>query len=270
MGKFIFLSLCAFFNGNPILNAQAEAPVLPSKGICAHRGAVEFYPENTISAFKEALRLGAQMIEFDVQLTKDNKLVVIHDSSLDRTTNGVGPVNGLTLAEIKKFDAGSWKSEKFSGEKVPTMKEVLRIMPHNVWLNIHLKGNRKLGVEVAKLIVSENRMPQSVVACERKAAKGVQSVNTNIALCYMERLNSRTDYIEETIKKGYAFVQLKKSRNNEAFIEDVERLKKHGIQINYVQADTGEEMTKLFNLGVDFILTDRLTELLDAFDELRR
>ncbi|MCG2462206.1 hypothetical protein K8352_15710 [Flavobacteriaceae bacterium F89] len=267
MGKYIFLSLCAFLLGQPVLNAQSEVPVLPTKGICAHRGAVEHFPENTIPAFEEAIRLGAQMIEFDVQLTKDNKLVVIHDRTLDRTTNGVGPVNGSTLAEIIKLDAGSWKSDKFSGEKVPTLQEVLRIMPKNVWLNIHLKGNRRLGVEVAQVVVSENRIPQSVIACERKAAQGVQNVSTEIAICNMERLNSRTDYIDETIKKGYAFIQLKKSRNNGAFRSDIERLKKQGIHINYVQADTGVEMAELFDLGVNFILTDHLTELMDAFGE---
>ena len=269
MGNYIFLSLCVFLIGNPILSAQSEVPILPSKGICAHRGAVEHYPENTIPAFNEAIRLGAQMIEFDVQLTKDNQLVVIHDSSVDRTTNGVGPVNGMTLAELQKLNAGSWKSSKFSGVTIPTMREVLRIMPNNIWLNIHLKGNRELGVEVAKLIVSENRMPQSVVACESKAAQGVQSVNTDIAICNMERLGSRTAYIDETIKKGYPFIQLKKSRNNDDFASDIERLKKQGIHINYVQADTGKEMAELFDLGVDFILTDHLTELLDAFKGMR-
>ena len=65
MGNYIFLSFCVFLIGNPILSAQSEVPILPSKGICAHRGAVEHYPENTIPAFNEAIRLGAQMIEFD-------------------------------------------------------------------------------------------------------------------------------------------------------------------------------------------------------------
>lgn len=270
MGKYFILSFCTFLLGKPVLNAQSEVPVLPTKGICAHRGAVEHFPENTIPAFREAIRLGAQMIEFDVQLTKDNELVVIHDSSVDRTTNGFGPVSSFTLAEIRKLDAGSWRSGKFSGEKIPTLQEVLRIMPNNIWLNIHLKGNRELGVETAKLIVSENRLQQSVVACEREAAQGVQSVSPDLAICNMERLDSRTAYVEETIKKGYAFIQLKKSRNDDALKSDIARLKKHGILINYVQADTGKEMAELFDLGVDFILTDHLTELMDTFGELRR
>ena len=112
---------------------------MPLKGICAHRGAMETYPENTLAAFKEAIRLGAHMVEFDVRITKDNELVIMHDKSVDRTTDGKELIIDLTLVEIKKLDAGSWKSAKFNGEKVPTLKETLSVFPKNIWLNIHLK-----------------------------------------------------------------------------------------------------------------------------------
>jgi len=79
---------------------------LPERGLCAHRGAMETHPENTITAFREAIKAGVHMIEFDVQLSKDKKLAVIHDATVDRTTNGTGKVSELTLAEIRKLDAG--------------------------------------------------------------------------------------------------------------------------------------------------------------------
>ena len=85
--------------------SAAEGPStgveMPSRGICAHRGASDTHPENTLAAFREAIRLGAHMIEFDVALTKDDQLVLMHDSTLDRTTNGKGPVSGFTLNELK-------------------------------------------------------------------------------------------------------------------------------------------------------------------------
>ncbi|NNE75628.1 MAG: glycerophosphodiester phosphodiesterase, partial [Pricia sp.] len=118
-----------------------------------------------MAAFREAIRLGAHMIEFDVQMTKDGELVIMHDASVDRTTNGSGLVRKLTLEEIKTLEAGAWKSEKFRGEKVPTLEEVLRIMPDTIWLNIHLKGSKKLGRETAKKVISENRMHQAIIAC---------------------------------------------------------------------------------------------------------
>jgi glycerophosphoryl diester phosphodiesterase len=78
---------------------------MPSRGICAHRGASDTHPENTLAAFREAIRLGVHMIEFDVALSKDGQLVLMHDTTVDRTTDGDGPVSELTLAELKKLDA---------------------------------------------------------------------------------------------------------------------------------------------------------------------
>lgn len=241
---------------------------MPSKGICAHRGAMDTHPENTLSAFKEAIRLGAQMIEFDVQLSKNNKLVIIHDTLVDRTTNGSGLVKDLKLRKIRRLDAGSWKSEEFANEKIPTLKEVLQIMPQNIWLNIHLKGNKKLGRKTAKLILSEDRARQAIIACEEEAALGVRTVNKDLMICNMERLNKRSAYINETIQKEYTFIQLKKSRDDDYLTSDVLKLKKRNIRINYFHADTKEEVSTLFELGVDFILTNHLSEMLDAFSKL--
>ena len=113
---------------------------MPTKGICAHRGASVSHPENTLAAFKEAIRLGAHMIELDLALSKDDAIVVLHDSTLDRTTNGKGLVSDWSLKELKTLDAGSFKATHFKGERIPTFQEVLAIMPENIWLNVHLKG----------------------------------------------------------------------------------------------------------------------------------
>jgi len=246
---------------------QSEAlPIMPTQGICAHRGAMQSHPENTVTAFKEAIRLGAQMIEFDVRLTKDNELIIMHDETVDRTTNGSGFVNELTLSEIRKLDAGSWKSKEFAGEKVPTLKEALQIMPPTIWLNIHLKGNKKLGIETAKLVLSEKRVHQAVIACEKQSAKGVRKVDPEIKICNMGRLSSRSKYIEATKKWGYPFIQLKKSRENGSLKKDVDELKKNDIRINYVQANAAKEISELLDLGVDFIFTDDLAPMVRAFD----
>ncbi|MGB5553929.1 MAG: glycerophosphodiester phosphodiesterase family protein [Flavobacteriaceae bacterium] len=247
--------------------AKTKNNGMPEKGICAHRGAKETHPENTLSAFKEAIRLGAQMIEFDVQLSKDGELVIMHDSSVDRTTNGTGQVSELTLAELQLLDAGAWKSSEFKGEKIPTLKETLQGMPKNIWLNIHLKGNEALGRKTAELVLAENRAHQAIIACEKEAATGVRSVSPSLLICNMERLASRQEYLMETIEKNYPFIQLKKSRDDISFQEDIQTLKKHKIKINYVQADAPEEIGILLALGIDFILTDHLAVMLEAFAE---
>ena len=93
--------------------------------LIAHRGGAAEAPENTLGAFRRALDLGIRWFELDVQMTKDGALVVIHDETVDRTTNGTGPVSSFTFEEIRKLDAGSRFSPDFAGEKIPTLREVL-------------------------------------------------------------------------------------------------------------------------------------------------
>ncbi len=241
---------------------------MPTRGICAHRGALENHPENTILAFQEAIRLGAQMIEFDVRMTKDNKLVIMHDKTVDRTTNGTGLVSEFTLKEIKKLDAGSWKSQQFAGEKIPTFKETLEIMPPNIWLNIHIKGGKKLGKATAKVLNSSGRIHQGVIACESDAARGVKKVNRDILICNMERQGNRVEYVDETIQGDYPFIQLLKKRNDTNLLNDIIRLKTNHVKINYYFGDTSEEVKELFEMGVDFILTNKLAKMLEVADSV--
>lgn len=266
------ISLVVLFMYSTLVFSQVtveshEQDSLPEKGICAHRGANETHPENTLVAFEEAIRLGAQMIEFDVQLTKDNQLVIMHDDKVNRTTNGHGYVSNLTLDKIKKFDAGKWKSRKFKGEKVPTLKEALDIMPKNIWLNIHLKGNERLGAATAEAVIAANRIHQAVIACENEAAKGVKSINSSIMMCNMERLATRTDYIDGTIENGFAFLQIKSSRDDKNILTDLKKLKENGIKVNYFHSEEETEVKELLEAGVNFILTDHLVDMLNAFSK---
>lgn len=115
----------------------------PSSGsmlTIAHRGASAFAPENTIAAFDKAIDLNVDFIELDVQMTKDQHLVVIHDLTVNRTTNGTGAIKNLTLQEIKELDAGSWFSKTFQSEKIPTIDEVLERYRGKTGLLIDLKS----------------------------------------------------------------------------------------------------------------------------------
>lgn len=113
--------------------------------VIAHRGSRGTHPENTLPAFQEALQVKADGIELDVHLTKDQELVVIHDETVDRTTNGYGEIQELTLTEIKELDAGSWFSEKFKGTTIPTLQEVLMLLETEKFkglLNIEIKTDK--------------------------------------------------------------------------------------------------------------------------------
>ena len=119
----------------------SEAKRFKPPWIIAHRGYRAKYPENTLGSFKAALDAGASMIELDVALSYDRKLVVIHDDMLQRTTNGHGPVNGLSLKELKKLDAGSWFHSGFAGDLLPELVEVLELVDGRALINIEIKSN---------------------------------------------------------------------------------------------------------------------------------
>lgn len=107
--------------------------------IIAHRGSSGNAPENTLAAFSLALEHGVDAIECDVRLTKDNHLVVIHDATLNRTTNSTGYVRDHTLEQLKSLDAGAWFHRRFAGERIPTLEDVLALVDGKRGLNIEIK-----------------------------------------------------------------------------------------------------------------------------------
>jgi glycerophosphoryl diester phosphodiesterase len=121
--------------------------------VIAHRGASGTCPENTLAAFRRAAEVGAPMIELDVQLTRDDQVVVLHDWTLERTTDGAGPVRDRTLAELRRLDAGAWFGTAFRGERVPTLGEVLDAV--DVGVNVELKPIGSDGLEARALAVVE-------------------------------------------------------------------------------------------------------------------
>lgn len=233
--------------------------ILPEKGLCAHRGAMETHPENTIPAFIEAVNAGAHMIEFDVFLTKDNALVVIHDETVDRTTNGTGKVSDLTLQQLKELDAGSWKADEFAGTKIPTIDEVLAVMPVNIWLNIHLKGEGDLPLMVAKKIESENRLHQAFMACSQAAAGLARQAVPDIMICNMDRQEEDAEYVTETIDSESEFIQLRQPIKPELPYL-TRRLKDNDVRINFFGTDSPEEIKTLFESGVDFPLVNNISK----------
>jgi len=239
---------------------------LPSRGISAHRGAMNTHPENTLPAFEEAVRLQAQMIELDVRMTKDKKLVILHDETVDRTTNGTGKIEDLTLQKVKQLDAGSWKSGEFKDVKIPTFSEALAVMPNDIWLNVHLKGGKELGRKVAKAIIKNGRQHQAFLACGSEAAEGAKEVSADVLICNMDRQTSTKEYIATTIERGSEFIQLYKVPVNAEIVAYTKPLKADDIKINYCCTDSPEEVLQLFEYGVDFVLVNELDKIMQAIE----
>src|SRR2546426_8463503 len=134
--------------------------------VIAHRGASGHAPENTLAAFWKAVLLGATFIETDLQLSRDARFVAIHDATVNRTTNGQGVVHEMTLAELRLLDAGSWFGSEFTGERIPTLEEILEFSKKNdVVFYLEIKPAGSWGGEHALIgaLRESGEIPRTVV-----------------------------------------------------------------------------------------------------------
>src|SRR5882757_1402407 len=134
--------------------------------VIAHRGASGNAPENTLAAFRKAIALGASFIETDLQLSRDARFVAIHDATVNRTTNGQGAVHEMTLADLRKLDAGAWFGSEFAGERIPTLEEILEFSKqHDVVFYLELKPGGSWGGEHALIgaLRESGEIPRAVV-----------------------------------------------------------------------------------------------------------
>jgi glycerophosphoryl diester phosphodiesterase len=164
----------------------------------AHRGASGSAPEHTRPAFERALRLGVDMIELDVQLSRDGELVVIHDAELNRTTNGVGAVRDRLFAELKELDAGGWYGPQFAGEHVLSLDEVIDIVGADARLNVEVKAPQLdwpiLATRLIGTLRNRGRLEPTIVSCFEPGALAViheQDAGVRLGLLWQ-----RTDFEE--------------------------------------------------------------------------
>ena len=139
---------------------------LPRPVIFAHRGASAHAPENTLAAFELALTQRADAIELDVKLSSDGQVVVHHDATVDRTTNGQGRVRDLKLAELRSLDAGSSFSDAFRGQKIPTLDEVFETLGKRTFINVELTNYTTPGdqlVETVCMLVKKHKVPKHIL-----------------------------------------------------------------------------------------------------------
>ncbi|GAA0877726.1 glycerophosphodiester phosphodiesterase [Algoriphagus jejuensis] len=225
------------------------------------------HPENTIPAFEAAISAGAHMIELDVWLTKDQQMVVMHDQTVDRTTDGTGEIAEMAFADIRKMDAGSWMSPEFQGVKVPTLEEVLDIMPYNIWLNIHLKDEGELSTMVAKLVKKQNRVHQAFLACSLASAEKAKKLVPEILVCNMDRGDSTAEYVEMTARAKTDFIQLRDGMDRYTS-EQLQSLKQAGVKTNYFKANSLAEIQQMLDDGIDFPLVNDIVGFMESAEAL--
>ena len=242
-----------------------DAPPMPSRGVCAHQGNGGGKPANTVVAFTNAVALGAAMVEFDVKRCKTGELVIMHDGTVDRTTNGKGAVSDLTFDEIRKLTI-RWPGHPDADVKVPTFDEAIDCLPtEGVWINCHSAGN--VAVEVAQKIKAKGRLHQAFVATSLPAIAEARKAVPDILTCNMSRTVKGLDayhkpwppekstlYAKQTVQNKCQFLQLLYPCSR----ADVEMMHAAGVKVSYFKCDKPEKAKELLALGVDFVLSDRI------------
>ena len=223
----------------------------------AHRGASGNYPENTLLAFRKALEIGVDEIELDLYFTKDEHLVVMHDSTVDRTTDGAGAIADLTLAEIKALDAGSPFNERFQGERVPTWEESLALVQGKVRLNVHLKeGGHPAGRyerKVAKALRDFQMVEASILACNDESVGIFAEIDPAIECRIFRGNRTPEEYIQKSVEMGLRTMQPGRDITTRDFVQKAHAA---GRILHVFYADTPEDMRAYIEIGIDGILTN--------------
>jgi glycerophosphoryl diester phosphodiesterase len=231
----------------------------------AHRGASEYAPENTIAAFDKAVEMEADYIELDVQRSKDGELVIIHDKTVDRTTNGSGYVKDLTIEQLESLDAGSWMSDQFSGEKIPTFDEILDKYQGKIGILIELKAPELYpGIEesVAQKIKERdlyNFQYDDKTIIQSFNFESMKKMNALLPKVRIGVLTSSLAHTTEQALKEFTVYADYFNPNYEIVTEDlVNQVHSQGMKISPWTVSNQKSAEFLLNMGVDAIIRDSL------------
>lgn len=243
-----------FFLVDMVYNGSELAEeMLTDVAVTAHRGSSQKAPENTMAALEAAVEELADFAEIDVQLTSDKEMVLCHDLSLKRTAGVSRTVSSMTLGEIRQLDAGSWFSEEFAGEQIPTLREAMEFAKGRLNLNIELKNLGK-----------DSELPELAAELIRELDMEEQCVVTSVNFSYLERVKKqnpriRTGYIAAAAYGDYYsgdsidFISVRASLVSGSLVEQVHEL---GKEIHVWTVNSRQEMERMKFLNVDNLITD--------------
>ncbi len=234
----------------------------PAKRLCAHRGFSTIAPENSLAAFGSAVALGASEIEFDLWWTKDGEIVSIHDSTLNRVSDGNGRVFDHTYEELLKLDFGIKTGPHFKGMKILKFEDILRKLSSHVIMNIHIKDIGKAWDEaLAKKVVSlidayDARRHVYFMTSNGEIQDQFARLAPDIPRCMGnggQDNKSHPDIVDHALKHKCQMVQLFKPYFDQSLID---RAHAAGLRVNVFWSDDPEEAKKFLEMGVDTILTN--------------
>jgi glycerophosphoryl diester phosphodiesterase len=237
--------------------------------VIAHRGFSGAAPENTLAAVRAAIAVRADMVEIDVTLTADGHIVVIHDETLDRTSDGSGDVSQATLAELQELDAGSWFDPSFAEERIPTLDDVLFEVEGRILLNVEVKSEavaRGVVAKVASAIREHGMVDQVVVSSfSPTALREMHSVAPEIrtAVLYNTTYHQGQDAVEIVTDLGASIFNIKRQRLTGNMLR---RCREHGIPVGIYTVNKPRRMRRLVKKNVGAIFTDHPDRLLEVLN----
>lgn len=224
----------------------------------AHRGFKGEYPENTLLSFKKAIEVGADGIEFDVHLTKDNEVVIIHDETLERTTDGKGFVKDYTLNELRKFNASKCSVEKFGFNAIPTLEEYfVMVRDLDFITNVELKNSIFPYDGIEKIVcdlISRYNMEKKVIVSSfnHHSIMKVKEINKNIecGLLVASWIVNPGQYVKDLGVENYHPAAYGLTR------DEVSTIQSFGIKVNAWIGNIDVDYSDLITAGVDAIISD--------------
>lgn len=238
--------------------------------IIAHRGASAYAPENILLTFREAKLLGAKWIEFDVMLVASGEVVVIHDVTVDRTTDGTGPVSSYLYSDLKKLDAGSWFSPAFAGAEIPTLDQVIALaQEYDLCANIEIKCVPGEEEKTAKAVIALLDQQWK----KEKSRLLLSSFSEKILYCVRAQT---TDYFLGLLLDEWTPSWQKDSDALGCVSIGVDHLIINQEKIDIIHAskrlvlcytvNTVERAKQLFTMGIDGVFTDCPDKILAWYD----
>jgi glycerophosphoryl diester phosphodiesterase len=230
----------------------------------AHRGASGYAPENTLAAFRRAIALGVSFIETDLHLTRDAHFVALHDETVNRTTTGQGPIQSMTLAEVRRLDAGTWFGSEFMGERVPTLLEILEFARKNdVVFYLELKPNGFWGGEHALISALRDAGQIArvvIISFDPGILEGLRRLEPTLmtGLLFDQRVE---DAFAKTMEIGARQIAMRGDLVTPNLLREAH---KRDLQVVCWTVNNPAHMRLLASAGVDGIISDYPDRLLSA------
>jgi len=244
--------------------------VMPYPRTCAHRGFNTVAPENSMPAFGAAVAMGAEEIEFDLWFTKDGEVVSIHDSTLDRVSDGSGNVWEYTLEELRALDFGVKRGERFKGMKIPTFEDILKKFACHCIMNIHLKtaGEKPEYIDKVVSLIKKYDCEKYVyfMTGDDELLMRLQKEYPQITRCCGSG-KQKWEIVDRAIKYGCKKLQLYKGYFNQ---EMIDKAHAHGIICNVYWSDDPKETQEYLDMGIDVILTNDYHSISTIVDKKKK